>query len=105
MQPFGVTRCCRQRLYKTTGVCGKLVRSFPAATVANYQELSDFERGVTAGAQDVGHSISEVTMKLHRDYRLSNRYQQNIKSPTSLLPEKVRERTGSSANDENPLKR
>ncbi|GFV26229.1 HTH_Tnp_Tc3_2 domain-containing protein [Trichonephila clavipes] len=31
--------------------------------MAGYQELSEFERGATVGARDMGHIISEVAMK------------------------------------------
>ncbi|GFU73874.1 HTH_Tnp_Tc3_2 domain-containing protein [Trichonephila clavipes] len=31
--------------------------------MAGYQTLSEFERGVIAGAQEKGHSISEVAME------------------------------------------
>ncbi|GFV89517.1 uncharacterized protein TNCV_4153321 [Trichonephila clavipes] len=34
-----------------------------AATMAGYQYLSEFERGVIVGAQEMGHGISEVAMK------------------------------------------
>ncbi|GBM61947.1 hypothetical protein AVEN_60807-1 [Araneus ventricosus] len=35
----------------------------PAAAMACFQDLSDFERGVSIGAREMGHSISEVAMK------------------------------------------
>ncbi|GFV46560.1 hypothetical protein TNCV_3161171 [Trichonephila clavipes] len=31
--------------------------------MVGYQDLSEFERGVIAGAREMGHSISEVVMK------------------------------------------
>ncbi|GFW05690.1 HTH_Tnp_Tc3_2 domain-containing protein [Trichonephila clavipes] len=31
--------------------------------MAGYKNLSEFERGVTVGAQEMGHSISEVAME------------------------------------------
>ncbi|GFV09793.1 hypothetical protein TNCV_2598481 [Trichonephila clavipes] len=34
-----------------------------AATMAGYQDLSEFERGVIVGAREMGNSISEVAMK------------------------------------------
>ncbi|GBN13976.1 hypothetical protein AVEN_62033-1 [Araneus ventricosus] len=42
---------------------GTVVRSVTAATIADYQDLSEFERGVIVGVQEMGHSISEVAMK------------------------------------------
>ncbi|GBM39045.1 hypothetical protein AVEN_119749-1 [Araneus ventricosus] len=57
----------------------KCIRSVPAAAMAGYQDLSDFERGVIIGAREMGHSISEVAMKfgfsrtiisrVYREYR------------------------------------
>ncbi|GBM00351.1 hypothetical protein AVEN_179174-1 [Araneus ventricosus] len=41
----------------------KCTRSVPAAAMAGYQDLSDFEHGVITGAREMGHSISEVAMK------------------------------------------
>ncbi|GBL84120.1 hypothetical protein AVEN_118539-1 [Araneus ventricosus] len=41
----------------------KCIRSVPAAAMAGYQDLNDFERGVIIGAREMGHSISEVAMK------------------------------------------
>ncbi|GBL89691.1 hypothetical protein AVEN_104642-1 [Araneus ventricosus] len=61
----------------------KCVRSVPAAAMARYQDLSDFERGVIIGARKMGHSISEVAMKfgfscttiprVHREHRVSGK--------------------------------
>ncbi|GFY04104.1 HTH_Tnp_Tc3_2 domain-containing protein [Trichonephila clavipes] len=34
-----------------------------AATMAGYQNLSEFEHGVIVGAREMGHSISEGAMK------------------------------------------
>ena len=34
-----------------------------SATMAGYQDLSDFERGIIFGVREMGHSISEVAMK------------------------------------------
>ncbi|GFY05772.1 hypothetical protein TNCV_4404391 [Trichonephila clavipes] len=34
-----------------------------AATMAGYQDLSEFERGVIVGAGEMGRSISEVVLK------------------------------------------
>ncbi|GBL73879.1 hypothetical protein AVEN_230825-1 [Araneus ventricosus] len=58
----------------------KCIRSVPAATMAGYEDLSDFERGVIIGAREMGHSISEVAMKfgfsrtiisrVYREYRV-----------------------------------
>ncbi|GFV99172.1 ATP-dependent DNA helicase [Trichonephila clavipes] len=54
-----------------------------AATMAGYQNLSEFERGVIVGAREMGHSISDVAMELgfslttilrmHRGYRESDK--------------------------------
>ncbi|GBN68482.1 hypothetical protein AVEN_135315-1 [Araneus ventricosus] len=41
----------------------KCIRSVPASTMACFQDLSDFERGVIVGAREMGHSMSEVVMK------------------------------------------
>ncbi|GFX43163.1 HTH_Tnp_Tc3_2 domain-containing protein [Trichonephila clavipes] len=67
----------RQRVY------GTVVRWVTAATMAGYQDLSEFERGVTVGAREMGHAISEVAMKfgfsraiisrVYREYRESGK--------------------------------
>ncbi|GBM11978.1 hypothetical protein AVEN_209662-1 [Araneus ventricosus] len=44
-------------------VSDKCIRSVRAAEMADYQGLSDFERGVIIGAREMGHSISEAAMK------------------------------------------
>ncbi|GBM02694.1 hypothetical protein AVEN_258978-1 [Araneus ventricosus] len=44
-------------------VSEKAVGSVPAATMAGYQDLSNFERGLIVGAREMRHSISEVAMK------------------------------------------
>ncbi|GBN87250.1 hypothetical protein AVEN_174600-1 [Araneus ventricosus] len=41
-------------------VSDKAVGSVPAATMAGYQDLSNFERGFIVGAREMGHSISEL---------------------------------------------
>ncbi|GFX60717.1 HTH_Tnp_Tc3_2 domain-containing protein [Trichonephila clavipes] len=51
--------------------------------MAGYQDLSEFERGVKAGAQEMGQSISEVEMnfgfsrttisRVYREYRESGK--------------------------------
>ncbi|GBN56128.1 hypothetical protein AVEN_158702-1 [Araneus ventricosus] len=51
--------------------------------MADYQDLSEFERGVIVGAREMGHSISEVAMKfgfsrttilrVYREYRESGK--------------------------------
>ncbi|GBM09876.1 hypothetical protein AVEN_241204-1 [Araneus ventricosus] len=61
----------------------KCIRSVPAAAMACFQDLSDFERGVIVGAREMGHSISEVAMKfeflgttisrVYREYRVSGK--------------------------------
>ncbi|GBL75843.1 hypothetical protein AVEN_146459-1 [Araneus ventricosus] len=64
-------------------VSGTVVRSVTTATMAGYQDLSEFERGVIVGAREMGHSISEVAMKfgfsrttisrVYREYRESGK--------------------------------
>ncbi|GBO16395.1 hypothetical protein AVEN_258374-1 [Araneus ventricosus] len=44
-------------------VSDKTVGSVSAATMAGYQDLSNFERGLIVGAREMRHSISEVAMK------------------------------------------
>ncbi|GBN26332.1 hypothetical protein AVEN_5097-1 [Araneus ventricosus] len=61
----------------------KRIRSVPAAAMACFQDLSDFERGVIIGAREMGHSISEIAMKfgfsrttisrVYREYRVSGK--------------------------------
>ncbi|GBN41091.1 hypothetical protein AVEN_242455-1 [Araneus ventricosus] len=61
----------------------KCIRSVPAAAMAVYQDLSDFERGAIVGAREMEHSISEVAMKfgfsrttisrMYREYRVSGK--------------------------------
>ncbi|GBM09900.1 hypothetical protein AVEN_241223-1 [Araneus ventricosus] len=77
----------------------KCIRSVPAAAIAGYQDLSDFERGVIIGAREMGHSISEVAMKfgfsrttisrVYREYRVSAKKLQNFlrKHPNLLVLE------------------
>ncbi|GBM45004.1 hypothetical protein AVEN_225750-1 [Araneus ventricosus] len=62
---------------------GKCIRSVPAAAIAGYQDLSDFERGVIISAREMGHSISEAEKKyrfsrttisrVYREYRVSGK--------------------------------
>ncbi|GBL97882.1 hypothetical protein AVEN_36708-1 [Araneus ventricosus] len=62
-------------------VSDKDVGSVPAATMAGYQDLSNFERGLIVSAREMGHSISEVAMKfgyshttisrVYHEYRVS----------------------------------
>ncbi|GBM17391.1 hypothetical protein AVEN_119435-1 [Araneus ventricosus] len=64
-------------------VSGTVVRSVTAATMAGYQDLSEFERGVKVGAREMRHSISEVAMefvfsrtaisRMYREYRESGK--------------------------------
>ncbi|GBM78959.1 hypothetical protein AVEN_47695-1 [Araneus ventricosus] len=64
-------------------VSGTVARSVTAATMAGYQDLSEFERGVIVGAREMGHSISEIAMKfgfsrtttsrVYREYRESGK--------------------------------
>ncbi|GBM50172.1 hypothetical protein AVEN_50066-1 [Araneus ventricosus] len=80
MQPIIVTRC---NAYMRQQMSDKCIRSIPAAAMAGYQDLSDFERGVIIGAREMGHSISEVVMKfgfsrttisrLYCEYRVSGK--------------------------------
>lgn len=42
---------------------GKVLTPVPAATMAGFQDLSDFERGVIIGAREKSFNISEVAMK------------------------------------------
>ncbi|GBM81145.1 hypothetical protein AVEN_191288-1 [Araneus ventricosus] len=61
----------------------KCIRSVPAAAMTDYQDLSDFERGVIVCAREMGHSISEVAMqfgfsrttisRVYREYRVSGK--------------------------------
>ncbi|GBM16907.1 hypothetical protein AVEN_267304-1 [Araneus ventricosus] len=67
----------RQQVY------GTVAGSVTAATMAGYQDLNEFERGVIDGAREIGHSISEVAMKfvfsratisrVYREYRESGK--------------------------------
>ncbi|GBN57863.1 hypothetical protein AVEN_86396-1 [Araneus ventricosus] len=41
----------------------KCIRLVPAAAMAGYQDLSDFECGVIISEREMGHSIAEVAMK------------------------------------------
>ncbi|GBM30474.1 hypothetical protein AVEN_237699-1 [Araneus ventricosus] len=66
-----------------TPISDKCIRSVPAAAMAGYQDLSDFEHGVIIGAREMGHSISELAMKfgfshttisrVYREYRVSGK--------------------------------
>ncbi|GBM74718.1 hypothetical protein AVEN_274852-1 [Araneus ventricosus] len=59
------------------------IRSVPSAAMACFQDLSEFERCVIVDAREMGHSISEVSMKsgfsrttitrVYREYRVSGR--------------------------------
>ncbi|GBM12308.1 hypothetical protein AVEN_155306-1 [Araneus ventricosus] len=49
--------------YMRQQVSGTVVRLVTAATMAGYQDLSEFERGVIVGAREIGHSIPGVAMK------------------------------------------
>ncbi|GBN69697.1 hypothetical protein AVEN_107837-1 [Araneus ventricosus] len=59
--------CIRQR------VSVKAVGSVSAATMAVYQDLSNFERGVIVGAREMGHSISEVATKFGHSHTTMSR--------------------------------
>ncbi|GBM10411.1 hypothetical protein AVEN_169690-1 [Araneus ventricosus] len=59
MQPISLTRGGQIRQQ----VSDKAVGSVPAATIAGYQDLSNFERGLIVGAREMGHSISETAKK------------------------------------------
>ncbi|GBM80778.1 hypothetical protein AVEN_173500-1 [Araneus ventricosus] len=59
-------------------VSGTVVRSVTVATMAGYQDLSEFECVVIVGAREMGHSISEGAMKfgfsrVYREYRESGK--------------------------------
>ncbi|GBM29393.1 hypothetical protein AVEN_253914-1 [Araneus ventricosus] len=68
--------------------------SVPAAAVACFQDLSDFERGVIIGAREMGHSISEVAMKfgfsrttisrVYREYRISADFNDGASTSVSV---------------------
>ncbi|GBM98152.1 hypothetical protein AVEN_167423-1 [Araneus ventricosus] len=87
----------------------KCIRSVPAAAMAGYQDLSDFELGVIVGAREMGHSIPEVAMKfgfsrttisrVYREYRVSGKTSNFLHG---WGPEKDLERTGPLTSDANP---
>ncbi|GBM16341.1 hypothetical protein AVEN_28305-1 [Araneus ventricosus] len=64
-------------------VSDKAVGLVPAAKMAGYQDLSNFERGLIVGAREMRHSISEVAMKfgyshttisrVYHEYRVSGK--------------------------------
>ncbi|GBM79080.1 hypothetical protein AVEN_183143-1 [Araneus ventricosus] len=86
-----ITEICKQsskpdavgNAYIRQQMSEKCIRSLPAAAMACFQDLSDFERGVTVGGREMGHSISEVAMKfgfsrtsisrVYREYRVSGK--------------------------------
>ncbi|GBN95712.1 hypothetical protein AVEN_78741-1 [Araneus ventricosus] len=67
----------RQQVYH------KAVGSVPAATLAGYQDLSNFEWGLIVDAREMGHRISEVAKKfgyshttisrVYHEYRVSGK--------------------------------
>ncbi|GBN54432.1 hypothetical protein AVEN_266700-1 [Araneus ventricosus] len=85
------------------------IRSVPAAAMAGYQDLSDFERGFISVAREIGHSISEVEMKfgfawttisrVYREYRVSGKTS-NFRHRCGW--KKDLEKTGPLTSDANP---
>ncbi|GBM12378.1 hypothetical protein AVEN_211563-1 [Araneus ventricosus] len=75
-------------------VSGIVVRSVTATTIASYQDLREFERGIIVGAREMGHSISKVAMKFGFSREI-------WKSTTSPLPEEYHARTEPTTTDEN----
>ncbi|GFX37047.1 HTH_Tnp_Tc3_2 domain-containing protein [Trichonephila clavipes] len=67
---------------------GTVVRYVTAATMTAYQDLSQFERGVTVGAREMGHGISDVAMifgfSLTTISRLYREYQESVGIPCLL---------------------
>ncbi|GFY13567.1 uncharacterized protein TNCV_4959371 [Trichonephila clavipes] len=80
MKPIRVLRCGRQSLYKTT-FPGTVFKEVTAATIAGYQDLSEFERGVIVGAQEMGHIISEVALNFGFSRTNISRVYVNIGNP------------------------
>ncbi|GBN94723.1 hypothetical protein AVEN_102320-1 [Araneus ventricosus] len=86
--------------------CNRLV---PAAAMACFQDLSDFEHGFIVGAREMGHSISEVAMKfgfsrttisrVYREYKVSSKTS-NFRHRCSR--KKDLEKTGPLTSDTNP---
>ncbi|GFX91052.1 uncharacterized protein TNCV_5106821 [Trichonephila clavipes] len=71
------------KAYIRQRVSGTVVEQVTATTVAGYQDLREFERGIIIGAREMGHSISEIAMKfrfsrmtisqVYREYRESGK--------------------------------
>ncbi|GFV25453.1 HTH_Tnp_Tc3_2 domain-containing protein [Trichonephila clavipes] len=58
--------------------------------MAGYQDLSEFERGVTVRAREMGYSISERAMKFgfsHNEERDQRRLTRIIKRDSATLPQ------------------
>ncbi|GBM10634.1 hypothetical protein AVEN_7911-1 [Araneus ventricosus] len=82
MQPIIVTDAVGNA-YIRQQMSDKCIRSIPSAAMADYQDLSDFERGVIIGARAMGHRISDVAIKfgfsrtiisqVYREYRISGK--------------------------------
>ncbi|GFW13899.1 hypothetical protein TNCV_4700341 [Trichonephila clavipes] len=49
--------------------------------MASYQDLSEFERGIRNGSREMGHSISEVSMKFGFSHTIISRVTVNIENP------------------------
>lgn len=62
MQSISVTQCGRQHLCRQQ-MSDKTVSLSPAAIVAGFQDLGDFERDVIVGARETGDSIFELDRK------------------------------------------
>ncbi|GBO42193.1 hypothetical protein AVEN_186866-1 [Araneus ventricosus] len=60
------------KAYIRQQVSGTVVRSVTAATMAGYQDLSEFERGVIVGAREMGFSRT-TTSRVYREYRESGK--------------------------------
>ncbi|GBM76816.1 hypothetical protein AVEN_122192-1 [Araneus ventricosus] len=90
----------------------KCIRSVPAAEMAGFKDLSDFQRGVIVGAREMGHSISEVAMKfrfsrttisrVYREYRVSDKTS-NFRYRCGR--KKDLEKTGPLTSDANPYRK
>ncbi|GBM70602.1 hypothetical protein AVEN_5975-1 [Araneus ventricosus] len=87
----------------------KCIRSVPASAMVCFQDLSDFEHGVIAGAREMGHSFSEIAMKfgfspttisrVYREYRVSGKTS-NFRHRCGQ--KKDLEKTGPLTSDANP---
>ncbi|GBM73170.1 hypothetical protein AVEN_30055-1 [Araneus ventricosus] len=81
------------RFFRNMLLVGSL-RSVPAAAMACFQDLSDFERGVIVGAREMGYSISGVAMKfgfsrttisrVYSEYRVSADFNDGASTSVSV---------------------